>query len=1162
MQLTYSNRTEALLDALANDLAAAKAKGRSPFEPVRIVVPNRNVETWLKHGLARRLGIAANLEVHLLRRFVGELLRKGMRGAEAEGGRLVDGPLLNDLVLSLLLDDSYLSQEGLSRVRSYLYAAGDAPDPVDLRRVQLASELSRLFDEYGFSRPEMLAAWRHETLLGGTPYAETEEWQRRIWLDLFGEGGLAARRSEESGERLILLPQVLERLRELQLGDGAPTYLFGVSYFASAFHRILAALAAQAELHVYTLNPCMEFWEDVETRRSQRRHGEDLLFLEPDPFGLESGDDTPALTLWGRPGRENIRFLNALTDCDFREVFLEPSAGAPSLLAQLQRDILVREPRRKKPAKSFDFAEDRSVQILACPGVRRECETIAAQIWSLVHEDAAQGEGEPLRFNDIAVLVAGSDPQTYFTQLAAVFEETYQIPFNRSGSSFGAESRIAEAIELFLALPFGSFSRSEVLGFATHPNVIAAFPETDPTEWGRWCDELGIVRGEDREALAGSYVEGDLLSWGQGLRRMALGEFFGEIGPLHWEGESYLPERLPSEAAASFGAQCWLLVGDLSRLREKRLTPAQWGESLASLVEAYVLPRSEAEERDLDRALRTLRGLGELHLDGRAISYRIASELALQGLRGLGGSAGQYLAGGVVVSTLQPMRAIPFRAIFIAGLGQGRFPSAERRNSMDLRLARPRAGDISPRESDQYMFLEALLCARDRITLSYVARDPITGNELLPSPVLVELERMLSRGYGVAAPIQKIPLRRFQEADEFAAPQALREARALELREELLQRLAAEGGDGTLPELDALLEALPPAQRIELEGALGIMRPLASPGGEAGEEAGEPIRVSRSVLRAFLQDPLQGSARQRLGMREEEEDPRYVEDEPFAVDRLVEYTLLQPSFLGGSVGGAPLEAILDEYEALAEEALLDGALPLGCFGTIAKAAHLEELKRWGATLQAASEGGASDELEVIRFGPGIEERPWETIVPPLQLEVQLGGRRRTVEIVGATEPLIAKREGSLLLKTFQGAGAPVKQEAAFRSFLDHVLLVAADQRSEGPHSTWFANTNKTPYANAMGGAITREEARSYLGALLEDLLGGAHDYWLPVRAVFSSRRDGASIQEEVEKLAANERVRSYGPVRGAKERPPPKEEEAAEMVERRFGLFFKVQAEV
>ena len=45
------------------------------------------------------------------------------------------------------------------------------------------------------------------------------------------------------------------------------------------------------------------------------------------------------------------------------------------------------------------------------------------------------------------------------------------------------------------------------------------------------------------------------------------------------------------------------------------------------------------------------------------------------------------------------------------------------------------------------MFLETLLCARDRLVLSYLGRDEVTGEKRPPSAVLLELREILSSGY-------------------------------------------------------------------------------------------------------------------------------------------------------------------------------------------------------------------------------------------------------------------------------------------------------------------------------------------------------------------------------------------------------------------------------
>ena len=65
--------------------------------------------------------------------------------------------------MGLFHDFAWLNGPELGPVRDYLQAADG--DGLDRKRVQLAAELAALFDEYAFSRPEMLAAWREGALV-------------------------------------------------------------------------------------------------------------------------------------------------------------------------------------------------------------------------------------------------------------------------------------------------------------------------------------------------------------------------------------------------------------------------------------------------------------------------------------------------------------------------------------------------------------------------------------------------------------------------------------------------------------------------------------------------------------------------------------------------------------------------------------------------------------------------------------------------------------------------------------------------------------------------------------------------------------------------------------------------------------------------------------
>ena len=190
------------------------------------------------------------------------------------------------------------------------------------------------------------------------------------------------------------------------------------------------------DLHVYALNPCLEFWEDVEgantigrDRFVRRGHkvGEALERVE-DPFSLDASGENAALRQWGKPGREYIRLLNELTDCDFDSHFKHPPPG--TMLARLQESILCREPEASSASPPGSLPNDESIRFLACPGIRREVEIVADSIWSLIRDDEKRGGSDPLRFHQIGVLIPDAELDSYLPHVETVFTQRHQIPLD------------------------------------------------------------------------------------------------------------------------------------------------------------------------------------------------------------------------------------------------------------------------------------------------------------------------------------------------------------------------------------------------------------------------------------------------------------------------------------------------------------------------------------------------------------------------------------------------------------------------------------------------------------------------------------------------------------------------------------------------------------
>jgi exodeoxyribonuclease V gamma subunit len=1188
IRLVYSNRTEELLAALAETLRARRAAGAHPLEPVELVVPNRNLEQHVRLALAERLGVAANLRFRRLERFVAELTRTSTGARPGVGGRLVDAEALRGALLAVLHDAESLATRELAPVRGYLEAP-DA-DGVALRRVQLAGRLAQLFEEYAYSRPEMLLGWPVGPALREGHLGALEAWQRALWLAVAGPGGWLARHPPAEG-RWVTLAELADGRVPLPAGE-PPLHVFGISYVARAFQRLFHRLAGTRELWLFTLNPCQELWDDVETerelRRRQARHRGPLPAPEDDPYNLFQDTENLPLRYWGRPGREHVRLLDDLTECDFTARFAAPDAGGePTLLAALQADVLRRAATGERPPRP-DWAGDGSVRVLACPDPRREVEAVADAIWKLV---AASDAGTaPLRFSDVAVLVNAGARDRYLPQVQAVFAEYHGIPCNVADLPFAGERRVAEAARLLLALPFGRFSRAEMLRVMLHPAVRGRFPEVDREEWARLADELGIFHGASREDLAGTYVGEDLLSWDQGLRRLALGAFLtGQRSGEErlWvaaDGSEVLPADVTAgrlESAARFALLARSLLADCRRLREEQRPLGEWADVLRNLLSAYLTP-GDGEEGDLARCLGAMATLERADVGAVPVTGRVACELAAAALAEMTVGRGSWLGEGVAVSTLLPMRAIPFRVVFALGLGEGEFPAANRRDALDLRAAARLAGDVTPAERDRYLFLETLLSARERLALSFVSRDERTGETLRPSSVVQELLDVLERGYvgaeGTRALVEQVPPRRWDAAAlpslepardavptiawPTVAPGAREEAAARRLGEGLLAAVPEPTGDV----LATLRRELPVETWSPLAGFLALPALPPPTRGAGVEDVSAATRaLTTSTLRAFLECPMQGSAKALLGLeRDDDEDPAEVEDEALRSSRLVETVLLRDAFARALRRGEDPRV---SYAALARPRELGGKLPTGALGAVERDLHGELLAGWHAAVAGLAARGRGERLRLGR-APELEE--FDDLLPALTLNLGLGPG---LELHGRSELLLDGRRASVVCDPGGPKDDPREEwvrelRLALRGFFDHLLLAASGSLAGVKRQLVLLRRDATGPCLVRYDlqAMRRDEALAYLTTLAGDLLSGVHDYLLPCEAVFDVYRgrdrrlplDPREVAAEAVRRITTDRVACasrWGPVPDGDRYPPPSPIRLAEILARRFAPF-------
>jgi exodeoxyribonuclease V gamma subunit len=127
------------------------------------------------------------------------------------------------------------------------------------------------------------------------------------------------------------------------------------------------------------------------------------------------------------------------------------------------------------------------------------------------------------------------------------------------------------------------------------------------------------------------------------------------------------------------------------------------------------------------------------------------------------GSHQRLLGEGVQFATLMPMLSFPFRVVALLVMNDGDYPRVRAPRDFDL-MANPawrRMGDRSRRDDDRYLFLEALLSARERLYISWQGWRTHDHQPLPPSVLVGQLRDHLKHTWDGETPIHHMPLQAF-----------------------------------------------------------------------------------------------------------------------------------------------------------------------------------------------------------------------------------------------------------------------------------------------------------------------------------------------------------------------------------------------------------------
>ena len=760
----HSNRMENLRKI------AVKWVCRHPLAPLEnelFIVQSNGMAQWLKLALAEDdgCGISAAVTFQLPARFLWQAYRAVLGPDEIPPESPYDKERLKWRLMRLL--PTLSDENNFSPLSRFL-----SDDPDLRKQYQLACRLADLYDQYQVYRADWLEDWAlgRDQLRNAygkpDPLPPGQSWQADLWRRIRSDVPAMERDTSRSSLHRRFL-KAARALPKRPISLPRRVIVFGISTLPKQALEAFHTLSRHSQVLFFVHNPCRHYWADIIEDRGllrieQVRHPSKAgAFKNMSPESLHQYVN-PLLASWGKQGRDYIGLLYGYDQPEaYRKSFGEidlfddfVAEGRMCLLQQVQQAILELAPlpgadEKKQPVSP----DDHSISFQLAYSRQREVEILQDQLLDLFKRNP------DLKPKDIIVLTP--DINAYTPHIESVFgnlsrQDSRFVPFTIADRPDRAGLPMLQAVEKLLQLPGSRMAQSDLLDLLQVPAFRDRFGlgEKDVIQLQRWIDGAGIRWG--LHAL--HRTEFDLPpgmaqnTWAFGLHRMLLGYAVGTGVP--WQNIEPYDEIGGLEAA--FVGPLSVILSHLEkhwRALRKPAPPKEWYARILALMKDFFLPTTSGDQliqRHLENGLEAWRSA--CHDAGleEPLTLPVVRDTLMGAMRDASVSQ-RFLAGMVNFCTLMPMRAIPFKMVCLLGMNDGEYPRSTHPMDFDL-MASPngyRPGDRSHREDDRYLFLEALLSAREKLYISYIARDVHDKSERMPSVLVSQLRDYLTDGWRV-----------------------------------------------------------------------------------------------------------------------------------------------------------------------------------------------------------------------------------------------------------------------------------------------------------------------------------------------------------------------------------------------------------------------------
>jgi exodeoxyribonuclease V gamma subunit len=726
----------------------------SPLVPEIIVVQSRGMERWVSMEIAAHNRICANCSFLFPNPFLQEILKKIIPDLPEDSP--FDPVTMTFKIMNVL--QSSIDLTGYERLKRYL-----VHDKNGMKLFQISQKIADLFDQYLVFRPEMIFGWEN---------GKEDHWQAKLWREIScGKENLHRARM-----RKTLLEKIRTQSHEIKNFPHRIS-IFGISYLPPFHLETFIEISRISQVNLFLMNPCREYWAEIVSPRQvkeiQRKYITSTGTVEE--LYLEEGNRL--LASLGTLGRNFFSMISGI-NCQMFEHFRDPDGL--SMLSKIQRDILNLKNRGVSPLDSVPDLNtsnissrsrnkvsvqpdvDTSIQIHSCHSPMREIEVLHDNLLAMFEEDP------DLVPRDIVVMAP--DIESYAPFIQAVFDaqtdEALRIPFTITDRGLRKESRVIEGFLSILDLKGSRLGTTRVMALLESEGIKERFglSESDIEIAERWIKETHIRWGMDADFRRKLGLPGfSENTWKAGMERLLLGYAMPGLDRNLFSG--ILPYD-PIEGGdvkilgkfLNFLDRVFTCTGSLDSPR----TLTDWHAKLIEILEDFFAPDEDSEQeiQVLRRTLDTLSRTEEVSGFQGPVEIEVVKSFLENLLESVNFGTG-FISRGVTFCAMLPMRSIPFKVVCLVGMDMDAFPRESKTVSFDLMAKNPRIGDRSRRNDDKYLFLEAIISARNKFYISYVGQSIRDNTRIAPSVLVSELMDYIKEGFGLSED-QMVTLHRLQ----------------------------------------------------------------------------------------------------------------------------------------------------------------------------------------------------------------------------------------------------------------------------------------------------------------------------------------------------------------------------------------------------------------